>query len=558
MPWIPGDPGINTAVALLEVTGLSVRFEGRNGTTRAVRPLSFSLDRGRVLGIVGESGSGKSVICLALLGLLPSPPALIDAGSALFDGIDLLHCGEQRLRSLRGREIGMVFQDPMTSLNPYLSVGVQLMEPLIYHRRVKAGEARIRAIDMLREVGIQRPEQCFRSYPHELSGGMRQRVMIGMALIAEPRLLICDEPTTALDVTVQAQILALVRDIQQKRNLAVIFISHDLAVVAGIADNLLVLRGGELMESGPAATVLRQPRAQYTRQLLAAIPSGAKAGNVGAITGDSDDQSGKQIGTDLLAVDNLGVRFRDHGSESAFSREKKYIQAVDGVSLQLRANDILGIVGESGSGKSTLGRAILGLTPITAGRVLLDGQCLSDLPPRQLKPWRRHMQMIFQDPYSSLNPRLTVYQTLAEPLLLHRIASRQSVTGRVLQLMDEVGLARSAIRKYPHEFSGGQRQRIAIGRALATRPRLVIADEPVSALDVTIQARILDLLLDLVKEHRLSMLFISHDLAVVRAVADRVAVMHRGKLIEQARTETLWHHPVQDYTRALLAAIPSF
>ena len=520
-------------MALLEVRQLGVSFHTRNGVVQAVRDVSFDVEQGRTLGIVGESGSGKSVCCYSLLGLVPMPPGRIDSGSALFDGRDLLKLRGEELRQVRGNDIAFVFQDPMTCLNPFLTVGEQIIEPLVYHRQQRREAARARALELMAEVGIRDPQSTINAYPHQFSGGMRQRVMIAMALIAEPRLLIADEPTTALDVTVQRQILQLINELRVRRNLGVIFVSHDLGVVAGLADQVLVMQNGVAMEQGPAAQVFSAPQSDYTRKLLAAIPSGAKP------------VPPRAEPVPLLRVSHLTTRFR------SLRRGGQDVVAVDDASFDLRCGEVLGLVGESGSGKSTLGRSLLGLVNAT-GSVRFDGEELIGKTPAQMRPWRRRMQMIFQDPYASLNPRMTIYDTLAEPLLLHRMVERKELDQAVFSLMDDVGLARANVRKYPHEFSGGQRQRIAIGRAIATRPELIIADEPVSALDVTIQKQILELLLQLVEKHDLSMLFISHDLAVVRYLCDRVMVMYRGRLLETAPTEQLWAAPATDYARTLL------
>ena len=533
-----------SSTPLLEVNNLSVFFHSRAGVTKAVDDISFSLDQDKTLAIVGESGSGKSMICHAIMGLLESPPANIESGSIYFNGEEILRCSKKRMRQLRGDSIAMIFQDPMTSLNPVLSIGEQLIEPLIYHsdpiKRLSRYKAQLRAIEILQEVGIQNPVERISDFPHQFSGGMRQRVMIAMALIGEPKLLICDEPTTALDVTVQTQILELIKNLQKKLKIGVIFVSHDLGVVAGVSDHVLVLKNGNSVELDTTEKVFYETKDPYTRGLLAAIPSGPKK--------TSETALGERP---LVEISNLNVFFKNKSQT-----KEKIIKAVDGISLEINRGEIMGVVGESGSGKSTLGRSILRLLPIHNGEIKFSGVNLTALPPKELREFRKKMQMIFQDPYASLNPRMTVYETLAEPLIFHRVTNKKNITSRVTSLMNEVGLPQNSIHKYPHEFSGGQRQRIAVGRAIGIKPEFIIADEPVSALDVTIQSQILDLIVGLVERYSITMLFISHDLSVVRSVTDRVAVMKSGKILEKEKTELLWRKPKNQYTQNLLRSIP--
>ncbi|RLQ23384.1 dipeptide ABC transporter ATP-binding protein [Seongchinamella sediminis] len=523
-------------MALLEVNNLQVSFVTRMGTNKAVDGISFSVETGKITAIIGESGSGKSVACYSMLGLVPQPPGRIDGGEALFEGRDLLQMSEAQLREIRGRDVAMIFQDPMTCLNPFMTIGKQLMEPLLYHKNVSKEQAKSRALELLEEVGIRDPESTFDNFPHQFSGGMRQRVMIAMALINEPKLLIADEPTTALDVTIQAQILKLIAELQTRRDIGVIFISHDLAVVADIADQIIVMQQGKVVEGGDSQHIFHNAEHPYTQKLLAAIPAGSKT----PMDGEAQP---------LIEVRNLCTWFSQ-------GKHKEPVKAVNDVSFDINRGEVLGLVGESGSGKSTIGRSILRLVPVTSGAVTFDGTDVTRLESGDLKNFRSRMQMIFQDPFASLNPRMTVFDTLAEPLLLHGIENRKSVASGVLKLMDDVGLARNFVRKYPHEFSGGQRQRIAIGRALATNPEFVVADEPVSALDVTIQAQILDLMQELGREYGLTMLFVSHDLAVVRHLADRILVLYKGEVVEQGTGDDLFERPQQDYTRQLLQSIP--
>lgn len=531
---------------LLNVENLRVLFNTRNGQTVAVDNLSFSLEAGKVLGIVGESGSGKSVACYALLGLIPMPPGKIESGRALFHGRDLLQMRDAELRQVRGHKIAMIFQDPMTSLNPYMRISEQLIEVLLQHKKMDKKEARAKSIAALVEVGISDADNRIDEYPHQFSGGMRQRVMIAMALLAEPEILIADEPTTALDVTVQAQILALIKNLQKSHNLAVIFITHDLGVAVQMADDVLVMEKGILVEQGTTDAIFKNPIQPYTKKLLSAVLTTAKP-VVSALKEDEPP---------LLDVRRLQVGYASF-TGSIFKRIKQFSRGVDDVSINIKRGEILGLVGESGSGKSTLGRSIIRLVDAQSGEIIFNGTNLLALPATGFKEMRRDVQMIFQDPYASLNPRMTVFDTLAEPLLVHGVATKKNVLDRVNELMDDVGLDRRFIRKYPHEFSGGQRQRIAIARAIALKPKLIVADEPVSALDVTIRAQILALLLELTQKHNLTMLFISHDMSVVRYLCDRVVVMQNGRLVEEGLTEQLFSAPQQDYTRQLLAAIPT-
>lgn len=532
------------ADTILSVRDLTVAFHTRNGNQTAVRNLSFDLAAGEILAIVGESGSGKSVSCYSLLGLIPMPPGKIEQGSAHFQGSDLLVMSEQQLRKIRGRKISMIFQDPMTSLNPYLHVSRQLMEPLQLHLGLSKNEARKRAIAALEEVGIRDAEKRIDDYPHQFSGGMRQRVMIAMALITEPELLIADEPTTALDVTVQAQILTLIRNLQASRNLSVIFITHDLGVAASLANRVLVMQAGEVVESGAIDDVFHRPQHPYTQKLLHSILT----------TGKENPLLLDAAEAPLLEVKALTTSYE--AATSAWFRRAPRLKGIENISLQIGRGEIVGIVGESGSGKSTLGRTIMQLLQADSGEVLLEGKDLCQLQGRELNKARHRFQMIFQDPYASLNPRMTVFDTLAEPLREQGKIPAKEISTRVNQLMDDVGLDRRFIRKYPHEFSGGQRQRIAIARALALQPELIVADEPVSALDVTIRAQILELLLQLTQKHSLTLLFISHDMSVVRYLCDRIVVMQKGEIVEQGSTELVFTHPQQEYTRSLLAAIP--
>ena len=525
---------------LLEVKNLSINFDAAEVNAKplsAVSNLSFSLALGETLGIVGESGSGKSVTCYSLMGLLPMPPARIVQGQAKFDGLDLLTASASTMRTIRGRRISMIFQDPMTSLNPNMRIGKQIIEPLLLHTDVSRQQAKARAIKLLEEVGIDKPVERYEQYPYEFSGGMRQRVMIAMALITQPDLLIADEPTSALDVTVQQQILGLLAELKTTKHVSLIFVSHDLDVVKQIADNVIVMQKGVAVEQGSVDKVFNQPAHDYSRKLMAAIPTGTKA---------SQYKFKSSNGKPVLQLDKVTV---------SYPLGNNAIRAVDEVSLTLEKGEVLGIVGESGSGKTTLSQSVVRLVDVDSGTIQFKQQSLHSDSGESLQQKRKQIQMIFQDPYASLNPRMTVFQIIAEPIRLHKLATNNAdVADMVINLMQEVELAPEWVNKYPHEFSGGQRQRIAIARAVAVQPELVIADEPVSALDVTIQAQILELLLELVRTKALSMIFISHDLAVVQYMADRIAVMQQGKLVEIGEVNQIVNSPQHSYTQALLSA----
>ena len=535
-------------MSLLSVKDLHIHFHTRNGIVKAVNGVNFSIDKGETLGIVGESGSGKSVCCYSLLGLLPTPPARVESGSAIFEEKDLLQMSEHELQMIRGDRIAMIFQDPMTSLNPYMKLGAQLIEPLTVHNNISKAEASEKAIAAMKEVGIPEPERRIKLYPHEFSGGMRQRVMIAMALVTQPDILIADEPTTALDVTVQAQILDLIKKLQKERGIAVIFISHDLGVIAGNADKIIVMHEGNIVESGSTNDIFYKTRHEYTKKLLAAIPNSSKP-NAMAL----DTSEGQQP---FLSINNLQTHYRINDAGLFAKASKEVHKAVDNVSIKLLKGETLGLVGESGCGKSTLAKSIMRLVKIEAGSISLDGIDLTILEGEELKTARRDFQMVFQDPYASLNPRMTIFDMLAEAISTQGALSKDELLKQVVDLMSDVGLPAQAIRKYPHEFSGGQRQRIAIARALALKPRLLVADEPVSALDVTIQAQIMDLLLDLIQKYQITMIFISHDLSVVRYLTDRTAVMYAGKVVEYGLTEDVFNNPQHPYTKSLLSAIP--
>jgi len=529
---------------VLRIEGLSIKLPAGAERPLAVEGVDLDVAAGQTLCVVGESGSGKSMIANAVMGLLPRPHVAPVAGRIEFEGRDLTTLSEAALRGVRGARIGMVFQEPMTSLNPVMRIGEQIGEVIDAHAPMARAERRGRILAALRDVGLPDPELLIDAFPFRLSGGQRQRVMIAAALVLEPSLLIADEPTTALDVTTQAQILALMRELQRRRGMALLFITHDFGVVADIADEVAVMRLGRVVECGAASEVLRSPRHQYTRALIAAIPHGRhRAGASGAVTPPP-----------LLAVEGLHKTYR---SGAGLFRRGREVAAVRDVSLVVAPGETLGIVGESGSGKSTMGRLLTGLTPADAGRMHFSGRPLAaDLRRRPLAS-RGDIQMVFQDPYASLNPRHTVGAAIAAgPLAQGR--PRAETEALVAELLHAVGLAADAAGRYPHEFSGGQRQRIAIARALAMRPRLLVADEPVSALDVSVQAQVLELFERVQRDFGLAMVFITHDLRVAAQMCDRIAVMRRGEIVETGPTAAVLGAPRHDYTRELLAAAPRF
>jgi len=531
---------------LLSVAALDVTFDTADGPVHAVRDLSFDVAHAETLGIVGESGSGKTQTVLAALGLLA--PNGTAAGRALFEGRDLLTLSESQLREIRGNRIAMIFQDPMTSLNPYLTIGRQMAEVLCRHRGLDRRAALRECATLLEAVQIADARRRLDQYPHELSGGMRQRVMIAAALLCRPALLIADEPTTALDVTVQAQILALLGELRAEFSTSIILITHDLGVVAGTCERVMVMRDGVGQESGAIDKVFFGSANDYTRALLAAVPR-LDGENADALRPAPDDAA------PILAAANVSVDFR-LPADTWFG-PARYLRAVDDVSLDIRPGETVGIVGESGCGKSTLARAILRLVDLHGGRVSLLGRDLSGLDKATLRGARRDMQMIFQDPLASLDPRMSIGRIVGEPLeTFFPALSAAERAERIAGMLRRVGLDPACVNRYPHEFSGGQCQRIGIARALICRPRLVICDEPVSALDVTIQAQIIALLIDLQRELQLAVVFIAHDLAVVRRISHRVVVMYLGNAVEVAATRTLFAMPLHPYTRALIAAAP--
>ena len=524
---------------LLEVKGLHTEFRTGAGLVRAVDGISYTVEQGETVAIVGESGSGKSVGALSILRLIPDPPGRITAGEILFDGRDLRGLPEAEMRQIRGRDIGMVFQEPMTSLNPVLTIGRQITEVLEQHQGADGPAAARRALELLDVVGIADAGRRLKQYPHQLSGGMRQRVMIAIALACNPKLIIADEPTTALDVTIQAQILKLLKDLQARFGMALLLITHDLTIVRKMADRVLVMTDGHIVERGTTATIFGAPQHPYTKKLLAAEPKG-------------EPPQKKEQADVLIAAKDMRVWFPI--KSGLLGRTTGYVKAVDGIDLSLRAGETLGIVGESGSGKTTLGLALLRLID-SKGEITFDGRRLDTMQGKAMRPLRREMQVVFQDPFSSLSPRLSIAQIVEEGLKVHHLGGNAIERRREIErVLTEVGLDPAAADRYPHEFSGGQRQRVALARALVLKPRFLLLDEPTSALDMSVQAQMVELLRDLQQRYGLAYLFISHDLRVVKALAHDVMVMKNGKVVEHGPSAAIFAAPQTDYTKALMAA----
>jgi len=558
--------------ALLSIEHLGIGFATAEGMMPGVEDLSFEVRRGEIVALVGESGSGKSITSLSILGLLPSPPARYLSGNIFFTGrdgrtVDLLALGAEELRAIRGAGAAMIFQEPMTSLNPVFTCGGQVAEAIRVHRKVSAAEAREQAIALFEQVRLPDPAGMYDRWPHQLSGGQKQRVMIAMAMSSRPSLLICDEPTTALDVTVQKTILELIRQLQETEDMGVIFITHDLGVVAEIADRAVVLYKGKIVEQGPVGELFRAPRHPYTKGLLNCRPALHVKGERLPVV--SDYLEGKEPavpievmpvrvdkGEVLMKVEDLRVWYP--AKRTFLGKVLTYNKAVDGVSFEVYKGETLGLVGESGCGKTTLGRALLRLVEPTDGRIFFEGRSLGELSAAEMKGLRSRMQLIFQDPYSSLNPRLTIGEAIAEAMKVHGMgASDDERRQMVVELLEKVSLTAGHYDRWPHEFSGGQRQRIVIARALALKPAFIVADESVSALDVSVQAQVLNLLNDLKKEFGFTVVFISHDLSVIRYISDRILVMNKGRIEEAGEAEAVYQHPRSEYTRKLIDAIPN-
>ena len=555
---------------LLQIENLSIAFSGEQRITEAVKNISFSIEPGKILALVGESGSGKSVTALSILQLLPVPPAHYSSGAIYFfdneQKIDLLKLTAKDLRSIRGHKISMIFQEPMSSLNPVMKCGEQVMEALLQHKNISIAEAKKRTVEWLEKVQLPEPGKIFYRYPHQLSGGQKQRVMIAMAMCCEPALLICDEPTTALDVTVQKSILLLIKELVKQQNTGVLFITHDLGIVYEFANNAAIMYKGAIVEQNTVSEIFHQPQQPYTKALIACRPDRhPKCEKLPVVSDFMQQLPGEKptvpdpiiknkSGEVLMRIENLDVSFPL--KKNILGTPLSYFKAVDDVSFEIYKGETLGLVGESGCGKTTLGRTLLHLEKPSNGRIIYNGADTTAYNKQQLKDFRREVQLVFQDPFSSLNPRLTIGEAIEEPM---KVVANDSKTKRrkaVTDLLKKVNLSPDFTKRYPHELSGGQRQRIVIARALALNPGLLVCDESVSALDVSVQAQVLNLLNDLKKEFGLTMLFISHDLSVVRYMCDRILVMNKGKIIEVGTAEELYEAPKTDYTKQLLAAIP--
>ena len=545
---------------MLDIQNLMVAFNSRRGSLTAVKGVSLKVARGEILGVVGESGAGKSTVGAAVIGLLDGGGS-VEGGRIDFEGQDLLQLDAEAMRALRGRKIGMIFQDPMTALNPVRTISDQLSESIAHNMQVNLKAARVEAIAWLTKMDIPNPDVRIDHYPHEFSGGQRQRLVIALALCGQPDLVIADEPTTALDVSVQAQILQLIKRLVDETHVGIILITHNMGVIADITDRVAIMRNGELVEEGPTHDILSDPQTPYAQMLIASVPPADRRlarlpvpgadGRLGA----TEVYSGKaKTGAALLKVENLSVVYRPGGG--IFARGTP-VQALQDVSFDIPKGGSLGLVGESGSGKSTCARAITGLTAISEGSVWFDDHQISAMKERERRPLRGDLQMIFQDPYSSLNKRMRILDIVAEPLRFYGIArDRSDVEDRVVALLKTVGLDSDALKRYPHQFSGGQRQRIAVARTLASKPKLIICDEPTSALDVSVQAQVLNLIKDLQDEYDLTLLFISHDLPVVRQMCDRIAVLKDGRIVEMDEAGAIFDNPQQDYTRLLIDLMP--
>jgi len=546
----------------LNIQNLSVNFHSREGIFQAVNDIDLEIKEGEIVGLVGESGSGKSVTCNSILQLLPCPPAEISQGAIHWTNKDLLKQKEQNMERIRGQEISMIFQDPMSSLNPYLTVLEQVAEPLIIHNLATPEEAMQQASDMLVEVGVDRIRTSPNSYPHEFSGGMRQRAMIAMALITKPALLLADEPTTALDVTVQAKILSILKEACKKLKVSVLFVSHDLGLVAELADRVVVMYRGKVIEQSDTNTLFRNPEHPYVKALIACRPTLENSSNRLPTVDDfisPGDSKPKAIKSPPSSPPLIGkeILVETKGLTVEFTSSDGKVRAVDEVNLAIREGSTHGLVGESGSGKTTLGRSILQLIKKTSGQILLHGLPIQEESSLQKLHFRKSMQIIFQDPYASLNPRLTIEQSLIEPMTVHGIGkSKQDRKDRVIALLEEVGLNSEHLSRYPHQFSGGQRQRICVARALTTEPKFIVCDECVSAMDVSVQAQVLNLLKSLQESRGLTYLFISHDLGVVKFMSDEISVMQKGKVVETGTAEAIYRDPQMEYTRKLIDAVP--